>query len=270
MGESWGERCRRIVEGVVRKREWKLVTDLADFAKKVCAEVRKLRINEAEKERQAIERATVRRYCVILYGACSEAGSSRQDAAFKDLWRYFYSIARHKTGEPDLAQELAQRALVKTFEKLGQCREPKSFLKFAWLILLNVVRDHYRELKKHGGISVPFEDSSPNSKDEKKRADEIMKTSGLESDERAPDEEAINHVSREQFHRDLLAIIRSCVKHELQQTVLIELLIKGKELQEVAEDLNLKVTYVRVLKHNGLVALRDCDAFIRFFEDWLS
>ena len=61
--------------------------------------------------------------------------------------RFVRFVLRH-TGNADLAEEVTQEALVKVYEKRQNVRDPKAFEGWAFQVLSNSLRDHFRKSKR--------------------------------------------------------------------------------------------------------------------------
>lgn len=87
-----------------------------------------------------------------LYHACGSPDTAVQAAAYRDLWRYLFTIAYHMTrrraGGAALAQECAQRALLRIHQQRTTCREPKAFRTWSRRIVSNLVIDELRRRKR--------------------------------------------------------------------------------------------------------------------------
>ncbi len=270
MEESWHKECFNIVAAIVIKREWKLVTDLERLAIEICSAVEKQGSLEPELLHQAIENAAIRHYSPVLYEACRANGLPQQRLAFEELSRHLYSIAVKKVQNDDLAQELTQQAIVNTYKNLARVRDPSEFIAYTWMILLNVVRSYFRRVKRSHEELVPFDDDAIEPGIETESADITYVLAGLVHQAQAHPDPTFNHAMRDEFREQFQAAIRSCVKHQLQQAVLIEYFIKHDEYHEIAQELGIKVNYVHQLRHLGLKTLLACEAFIQFVEEWKS
>jgi RNA polymerase sigma factor (sigma-70 family) len=256
---------------VLAKRGWQLVQDENAFAEAICAEIYQRAMGDGDQTRVAIERATIRHYCIVLHAACSEPGSPRQRRAFEELWQYLYPIGLYKTHDTNLAQDLTQQALIKVWRNLSRCRAPGSFLNYATLVLLNETREYYR------GKGRRREMFGEANRSEREITERDMRRSDdaeghLESNTlgKAPRDEGLDLAITEETQRELSALIRECVRNAQQQRVLIELFFNDKGYREIAEKLGITVGNVHVLRHRALSALRKCDAFARFVEDELQ
>ncbi len=87
-----------------------------------------------------------------LYAACNHADGNEQAAAYRVLWRYLYQVAAFMTrAQPDgdaLAQDCAQRALLRIHQHFDRCEEPKAFRAWARRIVSNLVIDELRRRQR--------------------------------------------------------------------------------------------------------------------------
>ncbi len=268
---SQDERCHSITLGLLAKRGWQLVQDEKAFAAAICAEVESRASERAEEQRIAIERATIRHYCGILYTTCNDQGSRRQRRAFEELWQYLYPIALYKTRDANLAQDVAQQSLVKVWRKISQCREPGSFLNWATLILINEIREYYRRKDHREEVhSGSDRDELVTTESDMKHSDDAEDQSKLDRPAEVFNDPGLKLIVTDETERELLAIIKQCVSNTQQQRILVESFFNDKGYKEIAEELGLTVGNVHVLRHRALNALRKCSAFIRFVEDELQ
>lgn len=87
-----------------------------------------------------------------LYAACRSADRLTQAAAYETLWGYVYRVAfymvRDQPEADALAQDCAQVALVRVYERLEECREPAAFRVWARRIVSHIVIDELRRRKR--------------------------------------------------------------------------------------------------------------------------
>lgn len=87
-----------------------------------------------------------------LFNACGSADTAVQAAAYRELWTYLYRVAWHMTSrQPDqeaLAQDCAQRALVRIHQQRLRCQEPKAFHAWSRRIVSNLVIDELRRRQR--------------------------------------------------------------------------------------------------------------------------
>lgn len=96
-----------------------------------------------------------------LHAACGSPDTAVQTAAYHILWRYLYRVAAAMThSQPDgdaLAQDCAQRALLRVHQQYDRCDEPKAFRVWARRIVCNLVIDDLRRRQR----LQPLPDSGP-------------------------------------------------------------------------------------------------------------
>ncbi len=87
-----------------------------------------------------------------LYAACGSPETAVQAAAYHELWQYLYRIALHVANQqPDqeaLAQDCAQRALLRIHQQRHTCAEPKAFRSWSRRIVTNLVIDELRRRQR--------------------------------------------------------------------------------------------------------------------------
>lgn len=87
-----------------------------------------------------------------LYQACAASGTAVQAEGYQILWQYLYRIAYNMTyKQPDaaaLAQDCAQKAIIRVHQQLDQCLEANAFKSWARRIVTNLVIDELRRRKR--------------------------------------------------------------------------------------------------------------------------
>lgn len=267
--EAWDERCHSTVVGVLAKRGWQLVQDEKAFAGAICLEVQLRSLEGAEQQRVAIERATIRHYCVILYAACSDSGSPRQRRAFKELQEYLYPLARYRMHGADLAEDVTQQALVKTWENLAACENPGSFLNYAALILIHEISDHFRKAYKRDKESGEyFKVEATQTEMQYHDSEDDAGEPGAST--RDPSDRNLEHLFADKTRQLWFPIIEQCVENRQYRAVIIELFFANKAYKQISDDLGISVGNVYVYRNRALKILRKCEAFKRFFEERFS
>jgi RNA polymerase sigma factor (sigma-70 family) len=208
----------------------------------------------------AIERATVHHYCFVLYEACAATGSPRQRRAFAEVWARLYSVALYRVHRPDLAQELAQGALSRIWERLPQCRDHGSFLRWCDQVLLSVIREHFRE-----GWTKTETAEGPEWKP--KELEVGLAPAALRGE---PDMSEMFDGFAKALQAQFVATIRDCLQNASYETVVIELFVNDKTIKQVADQIGTTPGNVSVIKTRALKILRQCDAFLRLYEEWLN
>src|SRR5262245_66653318 len=98
--------------------------------------------------------------CISI--ACStDVSPGQRDEAFSKLVELFqdtaYQYAYAILGEPQLAQDITQEALLTAYQKLGQLREPKAFP--SWL--KRIVLTHCNRLRRGKQLPIsPLEETT--------------------------------------------------------------------------------------------------------------
>ncbi|MCL4395613.1 MAG: sigma-70 family RNA polymerase sigma factor [Chloroflexi bacterium] len=266
MGDPSHDSCRRIVHAELARRGWQLA-DPEALADEVCREMVEKQVPAADLETKA-KRATLRHYCVILHTACSAHGTDRQRRGFEELWYYLYPIAHYKLrGDPSFAEDLTQQALEKTWKNLANCRDAGSFLNYATLILINEIRQYFRDKFKNGGGSDEpawFEKELDETDLSDTNSEGDVKPFDVIEDESSG--EALDKVIVDEDLKELLAVLEECVENRLYREVLIDLFFEDKGFAEIASSRRMTVAHVYVCKNRGLKELSQCEAFIRFVE----
>ncbi|MBE2222619.1 MAG: sigma-70 family RNA polymerase sigma factor [Anaerolineae bacterium] len=87
-----------------------------------------------------------------LFVACGSRETAVQAAAYRELWHYLYRVALHVASQqPDqeaLAQDCAQRALLRIHQQRETCEEPKAFRSWSRRIVTNLVIDELRRRQR--------------------------------------------------------------------------------------------------------------------------
>lgn len=89
---------------------------------------------------------------VELYQACASSDPHTQEMAYQQLWPYLHQIAWHvlhrQPDAADLAQDCAQRALIRIHNKLTDCKEPAAFRTWSRRIVSHLAIDELRRRKR--------------------------------------------------------------------------------------------------------------------------
>lgn len=89
---------------------------------------------------------------VDLFAACGSPETAVQAEAYRELWDYLYRIAFHVArAQPDqeaLAQDCAQRALLRIHHQRETCEEPKAFRSWCRRIVTNLTIDELRRRQR--------------------------------------------------------------------------------------------------------------------------
>ena len=132
--------CRATVRDMMVKYEWKLVSE-GELVGRVLANAPRTAA------RSKLRTLALQEYTLILYKACRQSNDqSQREQAFAELHRFIYRTAVSKW--PDMAEDLAQQALLLVHEQIESCRKPGAFLKFALFKLRQAETQLTRVLEK--------------------------------------------------------------------------------------------------------------------------
>jgi RNA polymerase sigma factor (sigma-70 family) len=99
-----------------------------------------------------------------LYNICGSADPAEQAAGYRELWGYLYRVAAFMTrSQPDgdaLAQDCAQRALLRVHEQYHRCAEPAAFRAWARRIVSNLVIDELRRQRRLQPLPEPGQETT--------------------------------------------------------------------------------------------------------------
>jgi RNA polymerase sigma factor (sigma-70 family) len=216
---------------------WRFLED-SEYVSRIRDEVKSERdvtLEEAKAVAQGI-------YAEALYAACQQPEQCEQ--AYTELHCYLYTIAFYK--QRDIAEDASQKAIELVYEKIGQCREPRAFLKFSQYKLLDAIKRIRRIQRVNREISV----------------DPLEQIQSLERLAIASD----GNPERTTIQRELVEKVRECIQQVLQRFTRAHRQLHAVLLKyfgvlsdsEIAERLDTTEGSVRVLRTRGLAKLRDC------------
>lgn len=91
-----------------------------------------------------------------LYEACRSEQIAVQTAAYRALWDYLYRVVYHLVrNQPDgddMAQDCAQKALVRIHQRISECQSPDAFRSWARRIASNLAIDELRQHKRRSAL----------------------------------------------------------------------------------------------------------------------
>ncbi len=272
MRDTWQEQCRAEVKRVLAKRGWTLASNVEEFAAHICYELEpRWKGGASALDQKTIERATMHQYCFVLHAACGEKDSARQQRAFEELWPYLNQVARFKTHRSDVAEECAQQALENIWRHLDQCQDPGRFLNWCNLILVNVIRDHYRKnwtrIETDEGEKWVRKEIGEG---ELETEGAVVAGSPMENTDSTVETTRIAEATGDQFRARIITAIRTCLKNETHQKVIIETFLNNKTSKQLVEELQLKPNNIQVMKFRALRKLHDCPDFLRIYEQWIQ
>jgi RNA polymerase sigma factor (sigma-70 family) len=123
--------CQEVTGRLLVEHDWHL-RDHEDLARRTLAQLRASATADPY-------RAALYVYSQALHAACSGGeGAQRQNIGYTELFRYLYDSARRRY--PDVYEDATQRALRQVFLSFERCRQPGTFLSFAFQQLLDAAR----------------------------------------------------------------------------------------------------------------------------------
>ncbi len=218
------------------RRDWRLVhpdddpTAWADFVaavQRILAEAGNRRLSEAER----LDRAVVAAYCPVLYAACCDHDSDRQERAFAELWTWVYRRVYWRIGEAEDAKDVTQQVVLKVYQKLDKVREPRGFLGFVNVITFRELAEYFRRREQrqqveHGPPHKPDDGGKDQDDQEDMTADDPLLAVELAAAE-----------------AELAALLRTCLTStrggRFWAEVLIRRVLLQQSVSEVATDLNI-------------------------------
>lgn len=228
--------CRATVRDMMVNYEWRLAAE-KELIDRVIA------IAPESVTQSKLRTLVLQEYTLILYEACRQNDyDQRKELAFTELYRFIYRAAIRKW--PDMAEDLAQQALMLVYEQIEHCRKPAAFLKFALFKLRQTETQLTRVLEKTRaeGQEEPYH----------------QRCAGGQSP--SPYMQAIRS---EQLQVLLQAI--SQIPDSRKQEVIIHKYFLGMSDEEIAMRLDITANHVRVLRNRGIARLKKDVNLLRYF-----
>lgn len=254
---------------VLARRDWRLTSfpevacGLQQFTDRVRA---RLSSWMEEKEKavtitpELIERAIKHEYCHILYRACNLRNTAAEERAMVELWHWTYPIVRSKIGHEKDAEDIAQQALIKIWEKSPQVKDPGAFLGWASMVTVNEVLMFYRRTRRRDQFVTSVKawgDETPSDEDNEYAA-------SLAAYEQALRADIANGLMLDESEQTILYWLEKCIpRSAAQRLVIMEHVVRERKLDEVANLLDTTLTNVYLLKHRALRSLRTCIDLLR-------
>jgi len=174
-----------------------------------------------------LRRAAINQYTLALYEACRQTEDpTRRERAYGELFRYLFRAAYNRW--PDLAADVTQRALLLVHEQIERCRKPGAFLAFA-LFKLRHAFDLEKRLQRDARLFSLADVPEP-------------KTGS-------------GSLHRGWQIRALVEAIQRLPDERQRQAILLRF-FAGLNDEEIAARLEITPGHVRVLRHRGMVQLR--------------
>lgn len=217
-----------------------------------------------------LNRAAQHEYSKLLHAACGRKDSPVGRRAYLELWNRYSRMVRFKMNDHADAEDVTQIGMQKIYEKLAQCREPGHFLKWAYIIMLNEIRQYWRKQNRQPDIigwgTVSPEPEDPHSgdfSDERLDPNQVAILQTLTSLIHTPVEDEVSQRQADQSLRD---VIRRCLQHETQSLVFQRLVLNGAEVSLLAKLLQRAPSTIFVLRHRALQKLRRCPEILALLQ----
>jgi len=258
MSAEWAEQCQERTREVLRHKGWKLATDFKAFARQVEARVAERLAAGAQPDRmdKIVDDAVTYCYCHLLHEACCQSeDTARRDRALTEIWEYLYGYAFHfyARGDEDLAEECAQRALVKVWQQSHTCDQPGYFLKWASVIAYHEWCQIWRKPYRKREMPLYSQDEEL-----EEGLSEAELSSFIES-RWQPEPLAMAATNGPADRARLISAIQQCLKRSAsRQAVIIEHYLNGKDFNTIADLLETSVNNVHLLHHRAIASLREC------------
>jgi RNA polymerase sigma factor (sigma-70 family) len=249
--------CDKVVSHLLERHGWQLL-EKQGFARRLLARAQAAATEGAEPlEGEALTALAVNEYCLVWYEACRSQGSV-QSRAFSELARYLYDRAVAKYGDPALAQEVAQDALVLVYEQIESCRNPGAFMAFALLKLWNAATSYFRRHKRlleQSETLLAHEGGDEEAASEEAGADWVDR-------QPLPDAVASDSERGEAIMARVTELLHDSPRAHKQLLAVLYKFVHGYSDQEIAAALETDIAGVHVLRSRGLARLRE-DAQLR-------
>lgn len=207
------------------RRGWRLVhpdQDAAAWAafvadvERLLAEPGNRHLSEAER----LARAAMAAYAPVIYAACCDHDSKRQERAFEELWHWVYPRIYRRVGHVEDAKDLSQQVLIKVYRHLDRVRRPRGFWAFVNIIAHREVSEHYRRLEQQQK-AVQRLASGLEDRKEDHQGEANMKTA-----------RTIAEAELEAAEQEIVALLRQCLQSPRGGRLWAEVLIRRALLQQ--------------------------------------
>lgn len=262
---SLSERCRGVVRQLAVERGWTAIPVEAledEVESSVARYLAKTGVAPGPRTvtlDQAI-RATAE--SIYFYRVCYLPRGPQRDDALAELanilWRVAHTIARG-AGDEDLVAEAVQQMFVVIPQKIGQCREPGTFLPWCFSALRNLILTRLRSLpgrgeEKPGAGSrrrpqlVPLAELTPaRNAGEEPAALELRDPHAVDAEKLA-------------LRREAILALREVIQESLtddQRRALIRHLVEGQDYDAVARELGTSRANAYTIVHRARARLRE-------------
>jgi RNA polymerase sigma factor (sigma-70 family) len=232
--ETW----RTLWRSLAVRRGWQLVGDEDAFLDQAMKEYQNLA--QTKPGTNLINLALLRIYSMLL---CAGFVARRERAA-SEMWQTCYRLSRYRNIDEHDAADIAQEMIAQILVKLKQLRSPAAFMMWS----LRIQRTAEKDLRKQQG-------SDP--------------TLALDADTSAnlPDlRDAFRDTETAIVNGELVRRMRQ-ILNEREFVILARWSILGDKPGQIADELNMQPTAVRVIKSRAVKKLTDNADFIAFLRD---
>jgi len=210
-----------------KRNGWELVSDEPYFLAQAAAEFAAIDADQAHAQRLRV--ALQRSYSEILYNELTW----RNERAATELWNACHRIALRDSRTREIAEDLAQEAILRALEKLTSLNDHKSLLGWVLRILSDVRR---RSLQREGRYLLGDDTERPEPRDPVDIAEQV---------------------EQQILTAEFDALLKEVLPNWLERTALIRVLIEQQKPGEVAQELGLPPHRLRLAKSRGLKHLRE-------------
>jgi RNA polymerase sigma factor (sigma-70 family) len=217
------EDCRDAIRMLISKYGWSLLSG-DELVELVLETLRR------EGAPDGLNQAIWRQYALALYEACQQITNlDRRKQAYAELARYLYRAAYNRW--PDIAEEVAHRALILTYEKINDCKVPGAFLTFALWQARRAAQEIVRLRQKEVSL-------------------EGIAESGVDL--------ALPSAEPPRFDEDCLRLLLDVMRRlpERERQVIVLKYVEGVSDEVISQRTGLSVGNIRVLRTRGIGRLR--------------
>lgn len=262
---SLRERCRAVVRQLAAERGWTAIPlqaledEVEGSVARYLAKASGGSGPRAVTLDQAI-RATAE--SVYFYRVCYLPRGPQRDEALAELatilWRVAHAVARG-AGDEDLVAEVVQQMFVVIPQKIGQCREPGTFLPWCFSALRNLILTRLRALPGRGDEG---EASGSRRRPQLVPLTELSAGHQAGEDAAAPELRDPHAVDAEKLalRREAVLALREVIQQSLtqdQRRALIRHLIDGQDYDAVARELGTSRANAYTIVHRARARLRE-------------
>lgn len=213
-----------------RRYGWSLVSNEAAFVERALIERQQL---QAAGKPDSVRACIWRVYGALIYERLRE----RDDLGAQELWKLFTRTAMKRGTRQDVAEDMAQEAVLRVLVNLPALRSPASFLTWA-LRIASTVRLEFETANAR--------EHSPEPTPEHETLDEHDFTQAVE-----------NGLAE----AEIVAQINARLSNQLERAVIIRAMIHGAKPRDIAADLNIPAPRIRLAKSRAIQQLSGDEEF---------